>query len=142
MSRQSKVIGALPIVLPKKQADATLNQANPVSNTEYTVLDTTRNVRISGLALQRNGGTVSDIRFIMTIDGQTIHHLQNAPADGTFYYAKKDSSTTELLQLMDTSDYCRYTDELYTGRHIKITARCTWTVQPTSLVARVKYSKW
>jgi len=57
-------------VCPKEKADGTLTQANPISGTKYTVLSTTRRVRILNIAA-RVTWTVqpNPLEIHLTIDG-------------------------------------------------------------------------
>jgi len=141
-SKGSCVIGALPIVVPERQADATLTQANPVSTTEYTVLDTTKNCVLHGISFETTGGTVSEVKAKVYIDGQTIEYVKANPVSGTPYTAKNTEILAEDAQETDTTSYSRYNYALLMGRSIKVVVVVTWTVQPTPLEARVQYSKW
>jgi hypothetical protein len=82
---------------PELQADAILNQAAPVQNTWYTVLDTTENVRVLNI-LFTVGVPNEDVEVELTIDGRTFVAGQ-APATGAsiYYFVLADS----VLATMD-----------------------------------------
>jgi len=60
--------------VPVRQADATLVQANPVSDTLYTVLDTTKNCRIRSIQVKIIWATTqpTPLKITITIDGLTL----------------------------------------------------------------------
>ena len=134
---------------PKLMADAVLSQANPVSGTLYTVLDTTKNVRIISISAAITWATTqpTSLDVFVTIDGQTIVFYSSNPVSATNYIAWIIPFTAESNQGqmhaavgMQSDNYRAF---LLEGRSIKIQARITWaTTQPTPLVCRVKYSKY
>lgn len=69
------------------QADAVLNQANPVSGTLYTVLDTTKNVRLIALVVKVTFSVQpTPLEVHITVDGQTLLFSQTDPSSATNYY--------------------------------------------------------
>lgn len=129
-----------------EQVDATINQANPVSTTLYTVLDTTKNVEISSITGTITWATTqpTPLEVVATIDGQTIIYGVDNPVSGTVYYAIPVASNDEAHQALIVSGdpYPRYKAFLFQRRSVKIEARITWaTTQPTPLVCRVKWAK-
>ena len=131
--------------VPEHQADAVLSQANPVSGTWYTVLDTTKNVRIIAIFTNITWATTqpTPLEVRITIDGQTeIFHLDN-PTSTTWYelIAWADGGTGGFLSAEDYKNLNRPFN--LEGRSVKIEARITWaTTQPTPLQCRVKYAKY
>lgn len=132
------------ILPPAQQADAVLSQANPVSTTLYTVLDTTRNVRIIGLNANITWAVTqpTPIEVPVTIDGQTIIYQAANPISATEYYARCNENNAEATQGLTATSYANQRTFLIEGRSIKIEARITWAItQPTPLVCRVKWAK-
>jgi len=133
------------VIPPAQQADAVLSQANPVSNTLYTVLATTRNVRIISIATNITWAVTqpTPIEVVFTNDGQTIVHQKGNPVSATGYTDLKDAGGTALLQYLGATDFSQYRSFMYEGRSVLVQARITWAVtQPTPLVCRVKWAKW
>jgi len=131
--------------VPEHQADATLSQANPVSATWYTVLDTVLNTRIIGISTNITWATTqpTPLEIKVTIDGQTVTFTVANPVSATNYFARIATEQALSAQVLDTVDYARERAFLLEGRSVKVEARITWaTTQPTPLVARVKYAKY
>ena len=123
----------------KEQPDATLDQANPVSGTKYTVLDTVRNARIKSISV-RCVWTVqpTPIELWVTIDGQTIRHRFDNPETAKSYYALKAKgldANNQGLSLSSESEAF-----IYEGRSVKVEAEITGGTV-SNLSARVKYAK-
>lgn len=135
------------IKVPKHQADATLSQANPVSGTKYTVLDTTRNAEIIAISVQCTWTVQpTPLEIHITKDGILNTHAFTNPATATpyspigpsVYDAANDVVTQRLTAAYSASDVHPFPIR---GRTIKIEAEITGgTVQ--NLTARVKYAKW
>jgi len=126
------------------QADAYLSQVNPVSAQWYTVLDTTANVRIIGIAARVTWAVTqpTPLQVRITIDGNVITHSITNPVSATVYHAYIDSWEAEATQILSTTVYSAYRSFIYEGRSVKVEAAITWaTTQPTPLVCRVKYAK-
>lgn len=66
-----------PISIWEYQAPATLDQAAPVQNTWYTILDTTLNARLLTIAVNVED-TNEDLQVQVIVDGETIE--ANSPA--------------------------------------------------------------
>lgn len=130
--------------VPEHQADAYLSQANPVSATRYTVLDTTKNVRIISITAMVTWATTqpTPLKVYVTIDGQSIVHYKSDPVSAVQHEARFTASalpTSQPLVDVATSDG----PFRYEGRSVKVEVEITWAVtQPTPLVCRVKYAKW
>ena len=83
----------------KQQPDASLNQANPVSGTKYTVLDTIRNVRIIGIEVNVTWTVQpSPLEIHITIDGQTLRFFKTDPVSATAYFCKNSWGALENAQ--------------------------------------------
>ena len=130
-----------PSTLYQHQADATLSQANPVSATLYTVLDTTPNVRVISIAVSVVWTVQpTPLEIVVTIDGQTIIWTFTNPATGTDYYAGVKAAFTPTTQPLDVNDLALYRAFLLEGRSVKIEARTTGGTV-SALYAKVKYAK-
>jgi len=126
----------------KHQADTVKTQANPVSGTKYTVLDTTNNVRIESIAVNVTWATTqpTPLEIHLTIDGQSYTASQTDPVSATNYIVTKTSAAAGFS--MTTTDNVDTRAFLIEARSIKIETEITWaTTQPTPLVVRVKYAK-
>lgn len=132
------------VIPPTYQAPATIAQANPVSGQKYTVLDTTKNVRVYSVSVSVTWTvqpTPLEVHF--TIDGQAITHTFANPVSNTFYDAVLTASAIPTAQVLriTTDAVPQYRAFLYEGKSIKIEAETTGgTVQV--LDCRVKYAKW
>lgn len=128
---------------PILQADATLNQANPVSTTLYTVLRTA-NAKITSIATNVTWAVnqPTPLEVVLTIDGQTIIYIFNNPVSATNYEAVRRVELAENAQTLQGIDTVRSGINLE-GRRVLVQARVTWAItQPSPLVCRVKYAKW
>lgn len=130
---------------PKHQADATLNQAAPVQNTWYTVLNTTANARIYMIevGIATTGET---LEVKLTIDGQTYTTPGFAcPADsyaaGAWSFG--GAATNRLVfRLMSGSDRCVMPYAPIEGRSVKVEVRKTTAAGAGNLIGKVIYAKW
>lgn len=77
---------------PKMQDQTIVTQASPGTGTKYTLLDTTKNVRVI-TAVVRCTWTVqpNPLELHGTIDGQTFRWYSAAPVSNTWYDAVWDS---------------------------------------------------
>ena len=129
--------------VPEHQADAYLSQANPVSGTWYTVLDTTKNVRLLSLYATIVWTTTqpTPLEVRVTIDGQTETFAVANPVSGTDYIGVLGYAGASYL--INTFTEQRSRAFLLEGRSVKVEVRITWaTTQPTPLQCRVKYAKY
>jgi len=127
--------------VPKHQADAVLNQANPVSGTKYTVLDTMYNVRLISLAVKCTWTVQpTPLEMHVTLDGRLITLIQNDPVSGTSYYPYYLSFLSEDGTLTTQQDIINKPFFLE-GRTVKIEVEITGGTV-SNLSARVKYAKW
>lgn len=129
------------------QADATLSQVNPVSTTLYTVLDTTKNVRLLSIDAKITWATTqpTPLEVVVTIDGVSIVFGVSNPVSAQDYHASLlpyvEAANEQLFATSGgISDMMRAF--LLEGRSVKVQVRITWaTTQPTPLICRVKYAK-
>jgi len=130
--------------VPEHQADATLNQVNPVTGTFYPILAETKNVRIISIAAVITWATTqpTPLRIRVIIDGQTHYFDVTDPVSATWYHGIILPNYAENNQLL-TPVTTEVKGFLLEGRTVQIDAQITWAVtQPTPLTARVKYARW
>lgn len=133
----------VPITLkvPKQQADATLSQTNPVSGTKYTVLDTTKNVRVRSIAVKCTWSVQpTPLEIHITRDGQAIIHSIVNPVSNTWYECVIYSNYGELNQLLVAATSANRVIPLCEGRSVKVEAEITGGTV-SDLSARMKYAK-
>ena len=120
------------------QADAVLDQANPVSGTKYPVLATTRNCRlisISAVCTWTVQPTPLEIHVI--IDGITRTFSVTDPVSTTEYTGEIWPPSAEVLTVAAFSISRAF---LLEGRSISVTVEITGGTV-SNLSARVKYAK-
>lgn len=125
----------------KHQADATLDQAAPVQNTYYTVLDTKYDVRIYAIyaAVAATGETLN---VKITIDGQVLEDPtgQAATAGTVYMIVKKLTANAAAPAIRFTS-----TDSgepfLFEGHSVKVEIRKTTNAGAGNITARVIHGK-
>lgn len=132
--------------VPLNQADAAISQANPVSDTVYPVLATTANVRIIGISANITWGVTqpTNLRVIVTVDGQTYTFTLANPVTATNYLAALRTELTAANQLLIISTSTPEVDRsfLLEGQSVKVDVAVTWAItQPTPLVCRVRYAR-
>lgn len=125
--------------------DAYLSQANPVSNTVYTILGTTKDVQVESIGLQLTWATTqpTNLRIIGTIDGQTIIHTIAAPVTATPYFPIITPIWNPATQALSTtlSSANEMALKILSGKSVKIDMAVTWdTTQPTPIIGCVKYA--
>lgn len=134
----------------EQQADAYLSQANPVSATLYTVLPTTRNVRITSIYCEVVWATTqpTPMEIVVTIGGVSQVYQQVNPVTATGYFASVAPNQTAALQSMLTTLSSGGVHSpllvpfVSEGSSVKVEIRITWaTTQPTPLKCRVKYAR-
>ena len=129
------------------QADAVLNQSNPVSGTKYIVLDTTKNVKILSVFVSVAWtGQPTPLELHVTVDGITKRFVRNNPASATAYIPQSNPDTAPASQyLVTTADaalpYLLKTMDIINGRSVKIEAEIIGGTV-SNLSARVKYAKY
>jgi len=125
------------------QADAAISQANPVSTTLYTVLDTTKNVRIISIEAMITWAVdqPSPLEVVVTVDGVSIIFNRDNPVTATEYFGEwyGNKAGGDLIAFAAGTTARPF---LLEGRSIKVQIRVTWAgTQPTPLVCRVKWAK-
>lgn len=126
--------------VPEMQPDATLSQANPISGDKYTVLDTTKNVRIISIMLKVTWTVQpTPLEVHITIDGQALTGSQANPVSVTNYYVQLHGGQATLF--LNTTDQVIYRTFLLEGRSVKIEVETTGGTV-SNLSSRVKYAKW
>jgi len=126
--------------VPERQADATLNQANPGDGTQYEVLPTTRNARIIGITVICTWTVQpTPLEIHVTIDGQTLTFAKTDPVSGTYYTIELNPERAENAGYLTGWAAGYYI--LMEGRSIRITAEITGGTV-SNLSARVKYARW
>jgi len=117
---------------------ALLNQAAPVQNTWYTILDTVRKVEVSHIWF-RVQTTGEDLEIRVTADGKTLEGSQTAVA-GTGYWARKrgeaDSLTVGTTETM-ANFYSRFP-----ARSFKLEVRKTSNNGAGQLDGACHYYQW
>lgn len=127
---------------PTHQADAVLNQGNPVSGTAYPVLAATNNVRIISIAVSVTWTVQPNpLEVHVTIDGNTITYTVANPVSATYYFARPAAALAETAQILDTNYYSHYRAFLLEGKNVAITAETTGGTT-SNLACRVKYARW
>jgi len=131
----------------KTQADAVLSQANPVTDTYYTILDTSYKVRIKGAAITITWGVTqpTNLRIRFTIDGQSIIYTFASPVTATPYVLGKvvaGQAAAESAQVLIVAYSATAIDTFHEGQSVKVEMAVTWaTTQPTPMVGRVKWER-
>lgn len=126
------------------QVDAYLSQANPVSNTEYTVLAVTPYCNIIGIDAYVTWAVTqpTPITVNMYIDGLSWAFSKTNPVTNTDYFAVINLNGAITGQILDATDRSPVRPYLIKGKTVYITVQVTWAVtQPTPLVCRVRYAK-
>lgn len=101
------------------QAVAVLTQANPVSTTKYTVLATTKNVKIFGITVKVTWTvqpTPAEIH--LTVDGQDISTDQANPVSTTIYRLRRRTDPAIMYDF--TTSATVSTGTIVEGRSVKV----------------------
>ncbi len=142
-----------PLII-QQQADAVLNQANPVSATLYewaiggVALGNQPNVRIINFAANITWAVTqpTPLDVVVTIDGITMIFRVANPVSTQNYKPRIDPINTAAIQALDVTSgdwHDMVGIPILEGRSAKVEVRITWAVtQPTPLVLRVKWAKW
>lgn len=123
--------------VPAHQADATLSQAAPVQNTYYTILDTSKNVKVYIIACSV-ADTGETLQVTITIDGQTYTGSQAAVA-GTLYscFIGRDGAIGFASGNQNVALYAPLT-----ARSLKVQIKKTTAAGAGTITGRVIYAKW
>jgi len=128
--------------VPEHQDDAVVSQANPVSGTKYTLLDTTKNVRIIAVAVKCTWTVQpTPIEIHFTIDGISLTAALTDPATDAWAYAYINPALAGGITLSATSGYGVYRAYLVEGRSIKIEMEITGGTV-SNLTGRCVYAKY
>lgn len=125
--------------VPSVQADVTLNQANPVSGTTYTILDTTNNVRILGIEVIVTWTVQpTPLEIHIAVDGQSYSIAFANPVSVSVYRVRKRAAPAAKFDLLAAAVVQGIVIE---GKSVKIEAETTGgTVQ--NLSGTVWYSRF
>ena len=129
-------------VVPAYKTPAVLNQAAPVQNTWYTVLDTTLNCCVISIAaLVATADETLEVKA--TVDGVTIAAVSLAATFNTTYYVKLlTTETGGYLQLQASDGYAVYRAFLFEGRSVKVEIRKTTATGAGNLKCCVVYAQY
>jgi hypothetical protein len=127
------------------QPQTNISQANPVSDTIYNVLPNTANVRLIGLSAKITWGVTqpTNLRIIVTADGEVITFTLAAPVTATNYIAALSSQLTHPNQLLfvTTSLDEQHRAFMLESKNVQVDVAVTWGVtQPTPLECNVEYA--
>ena len=128
--------------IPALQADATIDQANPVQNTWYTVLATTLNVELDQFSMQV-ADTGETLAVEWTVDGIVLTMNQAATAGSQYMVHKGANQDTLTITASATAQYgasSRYAP--LKCRSLKIRVRKTTAAGVGNISARAMYHKW
>jgi hypothetical protein len=125
----------------KQQPDADLNQAAPVQNTWYTILNTTPKVNLQAISFQVLVAN-EDIEVRVTIDG-LAYVAQRAPATfGTRYWVYLVGAVAVALYLgTDTNTYNAAHLANWEGRSVKVEIRKITANGAGNLQAKVTWQQ-
>jgi len=128
--------------VPALQADAVLDQAAPTSGLKYTVLNTTKNVRLISIAVKCTWTVQPNpLEVHLTIDGQAwTFAIGNAVTD-TYYVPIINADDLPTAFGFDVVGISKYKEFLIEGRSVKVEAEVTGGTV-SNLYCRVKYAKW
>jgi len=120
------------------QAPAILNQAGPVQDTWYTILDTTRNVRIYEI-YGRIDTADETVEGRIIVDGQTITITAINLTFGTTYFARRTASIAAETYYWDDTITQKESPYLFEGRSIQVQIRKTTALGAGNLRGLVVY---
>ena len=126
--------------VPEHKPGAYLNQSSPVQNNWYTVLDTTRNIRIIHIGYRVNT-TGETLEMRLTLDGNVFSNTINATA-GSWYYVALDSLSTSSLHINLTSEMMPNRTFLAEARSAKLEIRKTPASGTGSIQVYVQYAQF
>lgn len=122
----------------QQQADAVLDQVAPVQNTYYTILDTTKNVKIDSVWIEIED-TNETLQVKITIDGEIWTSSGLAATHSTSYYVYKDQATATLQ--IDSNRRAFMYEHEGEARSIKVEVRKTTAAGTGNLEGRVVHGK-
>jgi len=130
-------------VCPLYQPPATLNQANPVAGTWYTVLSETESVRMCGMGIKCTWTVqTKPLQLRITIDGEVMIPTIDSPISNTYYIPRDVPYSSNLA--FQTFSYNHAVAFLLEGRSVQVEAQCGSTTPGTvsKLSASMKWAKW
>ena len=117
------------------QTPATLNQAAPVQNTWYTLLDTTTNARIYEIAINIEDDNET-LEVQATIDGETMQAVSLAANHSTEHWCYKRASAigqNDAIAITSTDALNKQAAFILEGKSVKIEVRKTTAAGAGSL---------
>ena len=126
------------------QTPATLNQATPVQNTWYTILETT-NTRIYGLAINvEDANETLEVRA--TVDGETINASALAATHSTEYMVHVwPRAITQVLAMycnaVTATNLYQEGSHILEGKSVKLEIRKTTATGAGNLMAIASYGQ-
>lgn len=127
-----------------QQADAYISQDNPVNSQEYTVLDTTANVRLQGIAVNCTWtGQPTPLTVKVYVDGQVLVMTRANPVTTTYYYggiASTESDDPAGMASLGSTQTIQTRAFILEGKSVKVTASVTGGTV-SNMKARIKYAK-
>jgi len=138
----TEILSYLPVP-PEYQEDGYIDQANPVSGTQYEVLATTPNARIIGIgAVVTWTVQPTPLEIWIAIDGQTIRLYVDSPTNNTWYNARIYEQLSDVVgHPLSTGVMSEERTFLIEGRSIRIQAETTGGTT-SRLRSRVKWERW
>ena len=130
-------------VAPEHQDDAVLDEANPASGNEFTVLDTTEFVRIITVATRVDWtGQPTPLEVRLYIDGEIITYTQNNPVNTPWYRLLRDDVFPGSAQTFTTTAGHHQNRSFFIeGRSVGVTAETTGGTV-SRLRSRMKWARW
>ena len=125
-----------------RQDDIVITQANPVSTTVYPVVTIRGSVGVHSVYCETTGGTVQEMKLHCDTSTGHLDFVITPPVSGTPYYARRDPMTDDDNQLLSAAGPLPAREFLVRDKFITIGLAVTWTVQPTPLECRVKWSRY
>lgn len=117
--------------------DATLSQSYPLSGTKYTVLNTTKNVKIWSIAVECTWTVQpTPLEIHITIDGVSFTASQSNPVSDTWYYVWFPYYSENPAFVTSGGALSK---DILVGSSIEVEAEITGGAV-SNLVARVKYA--
>jgi len=112
--------------IPKLQDRATKVQANPVSGTKYTLLDTVKNVRVIGIYVECTWTVQpTPLEIHLTYDGKTVTFTQTDPVSAQEYTTRYwIPSATFITQTLSTTTGI-FLPFLFEARSLKVEIEIT-----------------
>lgn len=127
--------------LPEMQEEVTLNQAAPVQNTYYTILDTTENCRVYSCVV-RVDTTGENLQVRVTVDGQVFTSPSTGVGANTDFMVALGPTTTAGQAYKIMTAATNWGAFIIEGRSVKIEVRKTTAAGAGNLKGNCRYGKW